>query len=204
MWILCAVLRLAGSAAADQDALSRMASGDHSGLEELYDRHARLIYSLALRILRDQGDAEDIVQEVFSQAWRQAGRYSASRGSVVAWLVTVARSRAIDRVRGRRSQPVAAGDDLAALDRPDPAAPQLDEALDWAGRAAEVRGALDTLPTLQRLVIDLAFFDGLTHVEIANKLELPLGTVKTRIRQGLLTLRDRLAASLSGAERKTS
>jgi len=196
MWFLAAVVRLAGSTAADEEALARMARGDHGGLEELYDRHARLIYSLALRIVRDQADAEDVVQEVFSQAWRQASRYSRTRGTVVAWLLTMTRSRAIDRLRGRRTEPASAADDLTGIDRPDPAVLQDDQLL-GAGRAAEVRGALDELPLLQRIVIDLAFFEGLTHVEIAKRLELPLGTVKTRIRQGLLSLRNRLAGAAS-------
>jgi RNA polymerase sigma-70 factor (ECF subfamily) len=196
MWFLAAVVRLAGSTAADEEALARMARGDHAGLEDLYDRHARLIYSLALRILRDQADAEDIVQEVFSQSWRQASRYSRTRGTVVAWLLTMTRSRAIDRLRGRRTEPASAADDLTGIDRPDPAVLQ-DDQLFGAGRAAEVRGALDALPLLQRIVIDLAFFEGLTHVEIAKRLELPLGTVKTRIRQGLLSLRHRLEGAAS-------
>src|SRR5215210_1718278 len=106
MWLLWAVIAgHSGDTAADHTSLERMARGDHDGLAELYDRHARLVYSLALRIVRDQGDAEDIVQEVFSQAWRQASRYQPSRGQVGAWLMNLTRSRAIDRLRGRRARP---------------------------------------------------------------------------------------------------
>jgi RNA polymerase sigma-70 factor (ECF subfamily) len=190
MWGLFAIVQATADAAtADRAALERMARGDEDALAELYDRHGRLVYSLALRIVRDQRDAEEIVQEVFSQAWRQSGRYSAGRGSVVAWVLTLTRSRAIDRVRGRRARPEAAANQTAMVDLPD-SAPAADEQLAWA---AQVRAALDSLPFLQRTAIELAFYDGLTHAEIADRLEQPLGTVKTRIRQGLLKLRDRLA-----------
>ncbi len=166
-----------------------MAHGEGEALGDLYDRHGRLVYALALRILRDQSDAEDVVQEVFAQAWQQARRYDQARGSVVGWLLTLARSRAIDRLRGRRGL---ASDETALADIPD-RAPRADEDLVWAGRAAEVRQALDGLTLVQRTAIELAFYDGLTHTEIAERLELPLGTVKTRIRQGLLRLHDCLA-----------
>jgi RNA polymerase sigma-70 factor (ECF subfamily) len=168
-----------------------MARGDHDALAEIYDRHARLVFSLALRIVRDQGAAEDIVQEVFSQAWRQAARYEPRRGNVIAWLLNLTRSRAIDRLRGRRSRPEAAGNSLA-LEMPDLGQP-IDEKLALSGRAAEIRAAVEELSVLQRVAIELSFYEGLTHVEIAERLELPLGTVKTRIRQGLLKLKDRLA-----------
>ena len=171
-----------------------MVSGDHDALGELYDRHGRMVYSFALRVLREQGDAEDTVQEVFSQAWRQAPRYDTSRGSVLGWLLTLTRSRAIDRLRGRRSRPEPAGDE-SLLDALPDTAPPVDEQLSWAGQAARVRVALEGISVLQRVAIELAFFEGLTHAEVAERLELPLGTVKTRIRQGLLTLRDRLAGA---------
>jgi RNA polymerase sigma-70 factor (ECF subfamily) len=193
MWELSGIVQVtADVATADRAALERMARGDEDALAELYDRHGRLVYSLALRIVRDQRDAEEIVQEVFAQAWRQSGRYSAGRGSVVGWMLTLTRSRAIDRVRGRRARPEAASHETAMADLPDNAM-AADERLASAARAAQVRAALDSLPFLQRTAIELAFYDGLTHAEIADRLEQPLGTVKTRIRQGLLKLRDRLA-----------
>jgi RNA polymerase sigma-70 factor (ECF subfamily) len=193
MWELSGIVQVtADVATADRAALERMARGDEDALAELYDRHGRLVYSLALRIVRDQRDAEEIVQEVFAQAWRQSGRYSAGRGSVVGWMLTLTRSRAIDRVRGRRARPEAASHETAMADLPDNAM-AADEQLASAARAAQVRAALDSLPFLQRTAIELAFYDGLTHAEIADRLEQPLGTVKTRIRQGLLKLRDRLA-----------
>lgn len=195
MWVLWAVLATNDAAAADRDAFDRMARGDHEALGEVYDRHGRLLYSLALRILRDQGDAEDIVQEVFAQAWRQAARYDAGRGTVLGWLLTLTRSRAIDRLRGRQSRPAASTDEGLLRDIPDRVTPA-DQQIAWAGQARQIRAALEGLTMLQRVAIELAFYEGLTHVEIAERLELPLGTVKTRIRQGLLKLRDRLAGTL--------
>jgi RNA polymerase sigma-70 factor (ECF subfamily) len=194
MWLLwAAVASQSGSHAADHTALERMARGDHDGLAELYDRHCRLVYSLALRMVRDTGDAEDVVQEVFSQAWRQASRYESTRGNVVAWLMNLARSRAIDRIRGRRVRPQPMADDVR-VDMPDLAEP-VDEQLAQSSQAAAIRAAVDELSLLQRVAIELAFYEGLTHVDIAERLELPLGTVKTRIRQGLLKLKDRLAGA---------
>jgi RNA polymerase sigma-70 factor, ECF subfamily len=193
MWALwAAVQATATTATADRATLERMARGDQDALGELYDRHGRLVYSLALRIVRDQRDAEEIVQEVFSQAWRQSGRYNAARGSVVGWVLTLTRSRAIDRVRGRRARPEVAADDAAFVDLAD-TAPAVDEQLASAAQATQVRAALESLPFLQRTALELAFYEGLTHTEIADRLDQPVGTVKTRIRQGLLKLRDRLA-----------
>jgi RNA polymerase sigma-70 factor (ECF subfamily) len=193
MWVLwAAVQTTATDATSDRATLERMARGDQDALGELYDRHGRLVYSLALRIVRDQRDAEEVVQEVFSQAWRQSGRYNAARGSVVGWVLTLTRSRAIDRVRGRRARPEVAADEAALVDLAD-TAPAADEQLASAAQAAQVRAALESLPFLQRMAVELAFYEGLTHTEIADRLDQPVGTVKTRIRQGLLKLRDRLA-----------
>src|SRR6478736_6599916 len=199
MWLLWAVIDRSGRGwtedrAGDHAALARMARGEGDAVAELYDRHARPIYSLALRILGDTTEAEDIVQEVFSQAWKQAARYSAARGAVGAWLLTLARSRAIDRLRARRSRPVAATDDRAA-DLVADAGPAVDSQVLSSEHVARVRAALDELPMLQRAAIELAYFEGLTHAEIADRLEQPLGTVKTRIRLAMLKLRDVLAGT---------
>ena len=152
-----------------------------------------MVYSLALRIVGEEGEAEDVVQEVFAQAWRQAGRYDASRGSVVAWLLVMTRTRAIDRLRARQARPdrPAVNDELFLEQF---AAPAQDPAAHIAAEedAARVRRALTALPLLQRAAIELAFFEGLTQQEVADRLEQPLGTVKTRIRLGLLKLRDAL------------
>jgi RNA polymerase sigma-70 factor, ECF subfamily len=193
MWLLGAVAAgPSGPPGADQTTIERMARGDHDALGELYDRHVRIVYSLALRIMRDSADAEDVVQEVFAQAWRQASRYESTRGHVVGWLMNLTRSRAIDRIRARRSSRERMTGDGEPVDLPD-SGPAVDEQLAVAGEAARVRAAVGELSLLQRVAIELAFYEGLTHVEIAERLELPLGTVKTRIRQGLSRLRARLA-----------
>jgi len=202
MWFLWAVIdrsggfhRWAEDRASDQSALSRMAQGEGDAVAELYDRHARPVYSLALRILGDVTEAEDVVQEVFSQAWRQASRYNTSRGAVAAWLLTMARSRAIDRLRARRSRPKSASDEHAADTIVDTALPVDSQVISFE-QITRVRAALDELPMLQKLAIELAYFEGFTHAEIAERLEQPLGTVKTRIRLALMKLREVLAGTL--------
>lgn len=179
----------------DQHALERMRRGEEGGLAELYDRHGRFVYALALRIVRDRGDAEDLTQDVFVQAWTHADRFDADRGQVVAWLMNMARTRAIDLLRRRRVRPQPAGDD-AAIDTTD-LTPAQDVLLDWSRRAEAVQQAMSSLPVLQRMAVELAFFEGLSHTEIAEQLEVPLGTIKTRVRQGLLKLRDQLAGGAS-------
>jgi RNA polymerase sigma-70 factor, ECF subfamily len=179
--------------------LARAAAGDGAGLAGLYDRHASAVYSIALRIVGDEADAEDVVQEVFAQVWRQASRYDETRGTVEAWLVMMARTRAIDRLRARRARPDSAAT-LADDSSTQPAAPIVDpgDALAAARDAKRIRDALRELPLLQRLAIELAYFEGLTQSQIADRLEEPLGTVKTRIRLGLLKLRDVLSKSTAG------
>jgi RNA polymerase sigma-70 factor (ECF subfamily) len=200
MWLLWALAELsddrrspqreAAEAAADLDAVTRLARGDSEALATLYDRRGRAVYSLACRVLGDALEAEEVVQDVFAKAWRQAARYDPSRGTVVAWLLVMTRSRAIDRLRSRRGLPPLAGDSEQTLGvLSDPGAGPERAALSSEQRV-RVRQALDRLPLVQRLAIELAFFEGLTHVEIADRLELPLGTIKTRIRLGLMKLKD--------------
>lgn len=201
MWFFTAlaVLQSPSSQAADRAALARIAEGDGAALAILYDAHSRAIYSLALRVLGEQADAEEVVQDVFAQVWRQAARYDPGRGSVGAWMMTIARSRAIDRLRARRARPdrVAVVNDADTRERPAASADPSD-ALAMEIDAGRVRAALGELPLLQRIAIELAYFEGLTQSEIAERLEQPLGTIKTRVRLGLLKLRDVLSAGAAG------
>jgi RNA polymerase sigma-70 factor, ECF subfamily len=177
----------------DLSAVARVARGDAAGLEALYDRHATAIYSLALRIVRDTSDAEDVTQEVFAQAWAQAGRYDQARGAVAAWLLMMARSRALDRLRRRKAarKPGPGDDVLEAIPDPAPSV-EITTAADEQARTARI--ALASLPAAERAALELAYYEGLTHVEIAARTATPLGTVKTRIRTALRRVREMMAA----------
>jgi RNA polymerase sigma-70 factor (ECF subfamily) len=159
--------------------LVRLTSGDTLALGEVYDRYAGLVNGLALRILRDRAEAEDVVQEVFVQIWRQAGRFDPARGTPEAWICTMARTRALDRLRRRASR----------REEPSESAPGATEA-PRTEQALAVRKALDSLSPDQRRALELAYYEGLTQTEIAARLEEPLGTIKTRIRTAMIRLRD--------------
>jgi RNA polymerase sigma-70 factor (ECF subfamily) len=178
------------SAAADMRAVIRgMAEGDRRALGTLYDHYAQLVFNLAIRIVRDEADAEEVVQEVFWQAWRDAGRYDATRGSPEAWLLTMARTRAIDVLRSvRRTR-----QNVAAL-RPAPAAGPGEGARELAERRQLIADVLEALPAAQREALELTYYEGLTQGEIASRTGTPLGTVKSRIRMGLIRLREALTA----------
>jgi RNA polymerase sigma-70 factor (ECF subfamily) len=186
------------SAEASDDDLSlvvAMARGEERAATQLYDRHGAVMYGLALRMVSEPADAEEVVLDAFAQAWREASRYDTSRGSVLGWLTTIVRSRALDaiRARGRRTKMV----ESAAVRLDEPAAmgesaPAPDRAVEDSERAVAIDSALRSLPDPQRRAIELAFFEGLTHQEVAERLREPLGTVKTRIRLGMLKLRDLL------------
>lgn len=198
MWVILAVLGRSSPTEeeerlADRAALGRMARGDEGGLAELYDRHARLVFSLALRILQNRADAEDVVQEVFAQVWTQARRYEGARGSVAGWMLMMARSRAIDRLRARRARPESTGQTPATQNVAD-LAPTQDVLLLSNEEVGKLRQALDALPEVQRTALELAYYEGLTHAEIAERLSEPLGTVKTRIRQAVIKLRESLTS----------
>ncbi len=183
----------------DLTAVQRMAGGDGTALADLYDRHGRSVYALANRILSDPAEAEDLTQDVFTLAWKNAARYDPARGAVAAWLLVTTRTRAIDRIRARRSRPQHGSDDdgrkMAAI--PD-ASPSVDMIVATSQEAARVRGALADLPVEQRDALDLAYFQGLSHSEIAERTGIPLGTIKTRIRSGLQRLRDAMTPDALG------
>lgn len=180
----------------DIELLAAMARGDRGAAAPFYDRHAALVYGLALRITGQRADADDVVCDVFAQVWRDAVRFDGTRGSVVAWLTTITRTRALDHLRSKKRRDVA--EERAASHSDEPvamgSAPAEPTALLEADeRASAVQAALVTLPAPQRRAIELAFYQGLTHHEVAATLQEPLGTIKTRIRLGLLKLRERLA-----------
>jgi RNA polymerase sigma-70 factor (ECF subfamily) len=184
-------------AAPDADAalLRRMAAGDESALGALYDRWSGLVHSVVARIAADAGDAEELVEETFLQAWRQAGRYQGARGGVSTWLVVMARSRALDRVRLAGHRRAAAAEPLESADSAGahlPDATPLDAA-EIAETRQLVHGALQKLPADQRETLEMAYFGGLSQSEIAEATGQPLGTVKTRCRLGLQKLREGLS-----------
>ena len=172
-----------------------MARGDASAMADLYDRHARAIYSLALRMLADAAEAEDVVQDVFTQAWRQAGLYDPARAAVIGWLLVIARARTLDRLRARRSRIAPAGTGPDPADIADVTPGQEVQAI-GREQGSRVRAALSALSAAQREAIELAYYKGLSQSDIAARLQQPLGTVKTRIRSGLLRLREILRGSL--------
>ncbi len=170
-----------------------MAGGDRRAFEAFYDRYATLAFPLIRRILGQPAEAEDVLQEVFWQAWQEAAGYDARRGSPEAWLLVRARSRAIDRVRANRRRGeifVSSGGDVSDVA---PAGAQANPGREAEDRVA-ARSALALLPGPQRQVIELAYFGGYTQEEIARRLGEPLGTVKTRMRAGLESLRAHFGA----------
>ena len=182
----------------DAAIVDRLARGEADAVADLYDRHARMVYSLVLRILRDDANAEDVVQEVFVQAWQQAARYSVEHGTVPAWLLAIARRRALDRLRTPDARPDRASAGFDAAMPPRAAAGDLAAPLLASEDALMLRRALDALPFSQRSAIELAYFEGLSQREVEARLDEPPGTVKARLRAGLLTLRAALAPSPEG------
>ena len=170
------------SAGDDSVLLARVQRGDEQAMASLFDRYSKVVYSVALRVLRDPSAAEDVLQEIFMQVWRKPEGFSATRGSLGGWLAVVARNRSIDYLRRRR--PTESVEDVAL------ASPcNLGEESERNLMTEKARSLILTLPQEQRKTLEMAFFDGLTHAEIAEMTGEPLGTVKTRIRSALLVLR---------------
>jgi RNA polymerase sigma-70 factor (ECF subfamily) len=166
---------------------------DVRAFEQLYDRHSRIVYGLVLRILQQGSTAEEVVQDVFLQLWRNASRYQPSRGPFVPWLLTLARNRALDTLRLKSERQRRREDQTEEL--PQIAqVPQYEQALDEKRRAEVVRSLMSSLSAPQKKAIELAYFEGLSHSEIAEALHEPLGTVKSWIRNGLIRLKEGLRA----------
>jgi RNA polymerase sigma-70 factor (ECF subfamily) len=180
-----------GEAALDASLVQQLLQRDMRAFEQIYDRHSRLVYGLVYRIVQQAGTAEEVVQDVFLQLWRNAARYDASRGPFLPWLLTMARHRALDTLRlksERQRRREDQTDELPGVC----AAPQFEKQLDEKRRAVQVRELMTSLQPQQKRAIELAYFEGLSHTEIAATLKEPLGTVKSWIRNGLMRLREGL------------
>ena len=194
--------------ASDAELIARASEGDARALEILYDRYARVVYSFALRIVGDPSLAEELLQEVFFRAWQQGGAFRASRGSFITWLLSITHNLAIDEVRKRRRRPQRA--DNNTTEEAEQLLPEMpDESQDveeevWlASLRDRIADALASLPPAQREAIELAYLQGLTQREIAERLGEPLGTIKTRMRLGMQKLREQLSHELDALiERK--
>ena len=174
--------------------LQRIVARDTAALAELYDRHYRLLFSLILRIVRNRAEAEELLQDVFLRVWTRAEQYDPRVGRPTPWLVRIARNGAIDRIRARRIRDGAGASHPSLMD-PDASASEIrnpETAVVDAERRGTVMEALGGLPEDQRRLIEAAFFEGYTHSELAKLFGVPLGTVKTRIRAGMIAMRQRL------------
>jgi RNA polymerase sigma-70 factor, ECF subfamily len=181
----------------DAKLLLRIAQRDQSALSALYDRYARIIYAIADRSLRSPEESEEIVLDVFAQVWRIADRYDPTKSRVDTWLLMLARSRVLDRLRKLQRRIPDSGQilDIAEIQTPAAGVDPVEAAV-ISERCAQVRAILQQLPAEQQLVLELAYYQGLTHREIAAQTGIPLGTIKTRIRLGL----DKLRSALAGLE----
>ncbi len=192
-----AVRREKAERLADEELMPLVGRKDPEAFEVLYDRHGGAAYSLAYRIVGDRAAAEDVTQEAFISVWRSGARFDAARGSVRSWLLSVVRNRAIDFLRSRAAKaPKLDFDDESALEQR-PAEERTEEEALRRETAAELRGALGKLPDPQAKVIELAYFGGFSHSEIARILGLPMGTVKGRMRLGLEKIRGEMAEGLA-------
>jgi RNA polymerase sigma-70 factor, ECF subfamily len=194
--VFLAVLTPKDSSEVSPDAMlvRQLLQRDVDAFEQLYDRHSRIVYALVLRIVQEASTAEEVVQDVFLQLWRNARRYDTRRGQFVPWLMAVARNRALDHLRLKSERQRQREDQTEELP-PVMDFPQFEKALDEKRRAERVRAVMGSLNPQQKKAIELAYFEGLSHTEIAETLKEPLGTVKSWIRNGLLRLKEGLQAT---------
>lgn len=183
-----------GAASADTGAaelaelLQRSSRGDEAAFAQVYDATSSRAYGLALRVVRNPAQAEEVVQEAFLDAWRSSSRYEPSRGSALGWLLTIVHRKAVDRVRS--AEAASQRDATYHRETQQVEHDQTAESAHASLEAQRVRGAVATLTAVQREAVELAFFGGYTHTEVATMLDVPVGTAKTRIRDGLIRLRD--------------
>jgi RNA polymerase sigma-70 factor, ECF subfamily len=176
-----------------EDLLARVAAGDQAAFAELYDRTSPRLFGLVKRLLRDHAQSEEVAQEVYLEIWQTAARYEAAKGGAVAWMLTMAHRRAVDRVRSSQ----ASRDRDARIGIRDYAREYdtVAETVEVVIESARVKEAMDRLTELQREAVTLAYFDGYSHSEVAALLRIPIGTVKTRLRDGMIRLRDELGVT---------
>jgi RNA polymerase sigma-70 factor, ECF subfamily len=194
--VFLAVLTPKDSSEVSPDAMlvQQLLQRDVDAFEQLYDRHSRIVYALVLRIVQQGSTAEEVVQDIFLQLWRNAARYDIRRGPFVPWLMALARNRALDHLRLKSERQRRREDQTEELP-PVIDVPQFEQALDEKRRAERVRALMGSLNPQQKKAIELAYFEGLSHTEIAETLKEPLGTVKSWIRNGLLRLKEGLRAA---------
>ncbi|HEX4376668.1 MAG TPA: sigma-70 family RNA polymerase sigma factor [Steroidobacteraceae bacterium] len=181
----------------DSELIERIRSGDRTAFMKFYDRFSPLLFSVAARVLSDRKEAEDVLQEVMLVIWKKSGEYDPELGSLSSWAVVLTRNRALDRLRARTRRLRLIEEVALMSDGPEQSAsPSAGDVVHGRERAEALRNALTELPPDQRMAIELAFFAGLSQSDIATRLQQPLGTVKARIRRGMLRLRERLGADL--------
>jgi RNA polymerase sigma-70 factor (ECF subfamily) len=185
----------ASEARALSDLLGRSARGDTDAFARFYDATSARAYGLALRVVRDPAQAEEVTQEVYLDVWKQSGRYDATRGSAMGWLLTIVHRKAVDRVRSAES--ATRRDTTYHQENHKVAHDATAEAAEASLEARRVRSAMQELTAIQREALELAYFGGYTHTEVATMLDLPVGTAKTRIRDGLIRMRDAMGVTTS-------
>jgi len=180
----------------DGELLRRIAAGDRAAFAEFYDRHSTLMFSVACKILNDQSEAQDVLQETFVQVWEKAGKFDPNLGRASSWVATLTRNKSIDRIRASQRRGRLAEEAGVETAIANEAADTANEAVHGHDKARLIQSAITELPLEQRKAIELAYFSGLTQHEISEQLKEPLGTIKARIRRGLVKLRDELEGRL--------